>query len=82
MFPDAKFIHIHRNPYHVFLSMMRFMRIVIPLYCVLNPPEIDIIENNIMNFYKEIYKKYFIEKKLFQKEILFSLNMKILFQIH
>jgi hypothetical protein len=64
MFPDAKFIHIHRNPYHVFLSMMRFMRIVIPLYCVQNPPEIDIIENNMMNLYKEIYKKYFIEKKI------------------
>ncbi len=64
MFPDAKFVHIHRNPYHVFLSMMRFMRIVIPLYCVQNPPSIDIVENSMMNLYEEIYKNYFLEKKL------------------
>jgi len=67
MFPDAKFVHIQRNPYHVFLSMMRFMRIVIPLYCVQNPPRIDIVENSMMNLYEEIYKNYFIEKKLVPK---------------
>ena len=64
MFPDAKFVHINRNPYHVFLSMMRFMRIVIPLYCVQNPPSMDIVENSMMNLYEEIYKNYFLEKKL------------------
>lgn len=64
MFPDAKFVHINRNPYHVFLSMMRFMRIVIPLYCVQNPPGIDIVENSMMDLYEEIYKNYFIERKL------------------
>jgi hypothetical protein len=64
MFPDAKFVHIKRNPYHVFLSMMRFMRIVIPLYCVQNPPGIDIVENSMMDLYEEIYKNYFIERKL------------------
>jgi hypothetical protein len=67
MFPDAKFVHIHRNPYHVFLSMMRFMRIVIPLYCVQNPPGIDIIEKNMINLYEEIYNYYFIEKDLIPK---------------
>jgi hypothetical protein len=44
MFPDAKFVNIYRNPYHVYLSMMRFMMIVIPLYCVQIPPRIDIIK--------------------------------------
>jgi hypothetical protein len=68
MFPDAKFVHINRNPYHVFLSMMRFMRIVIPLYCVQNPPGIDIVENSMMDLYMEIYKNYFIEKKLVPKD--------------
>jgi hypothetical protein len=67
MFPDAKFVHIHRNPYHVFLSMMRFMRIVIPLYCVQNPPKIDIIENSMMNLYEEIYKNYFKDRDLIPK---------------
>lgn len=67
MFPDAKFVHIHRNPYHVFMSMMRFMRIVIPLYCIQNPPEIDVIENSMMNLYGEVYRNYFLEKKLVSK---------------
>ncbi len=68
MFPDAKFVHIHRNPYHVFLSMMRFMSIVIPLYCVQNPPHIDAIKNSMMNLYEEIYINYFKEKNLIPKD--------------
>ena len=68
MFPDAKFVHIHRNPYHVFLSMMRFMRIVIPLYCVQNPPKIDIVENSMMNLYEGIYSNYFKERNLIPKD--------------
>jgi hypothetical protein len=64
MFPDARFINIYRNPYHLYFSMMRFMRIVIPLYCVQKPPKIDEIEKIMMDLYSKMYKKYFREKKL------------------
>ena len=63
MFPDAKFVHISRNPYDLYFSMSRFMRTVIPLYCLQTPP-FDEIEELILNLYAEIYNSYFIEKKL------------------
>jgi len=63
MFPDAKFIHIQRNPYHQYLSMMRFMRIVIPLYCVQKPPKIGHVEKLMMDLYVDMYRKYFRERK-------------------
>jgi hypothetical protein len=44
------------------------MRIVIPLYCIQNPPKIDVIENSMMNLYEEVYRNYFLEKKLIPKD--------------
>ena len=67
LFPDAKFIHIQRNPYHQYLSMMRFMKLVIPLYCIQNPPSFDVVEQKMMNLYIEMYKKYFNERELIPK---------------
>ena len=67
LFPDAKFIHIQRNPYHQYLSMIRFMKLVIPLYCIQNPPSFDVIEQKMMNLYIEMYKKYFNERELIPK---------------
>ncbi|HEC82040.1 MAG TPA: sulfotransferase [Thermoplasmatales archaeon] len=64
MFPDAKFVHIYRNPYHVYLSMMRFMRIVIPLYCLQVPPSLKEVEETMMDLYAEMHKKYLMERGL------------------
>ena len=64
MFPDAKFIMIHRNPYDMYHSMMKFMRIVIPLYCVQNPPKIKIVEKSMMNLYANMFKRYFKDRSL------------------
>ncbi len=50
MFPDAKFVHISRNPYDLYFSMSMFMRTVIPLYCLQTPPPFDEIEELILNF--------------------------------
>jgi hypothetical protein len=62
LFPDAKFIHIHRNPYHVFFSMMRFMTMVIPLYCLQTPPSRTVLEDVMLDFYAGMYKKYLAER--------------------
>jgi hypothetical protein len=63
MFPDAKFIYLYRNPYELYLSMMKFMRIVIPLYCVQIPPPMEILEQHMMNLYAKMMKKYLKERE-------------------
>ncbi len=62
MFPDAKFIHIYRNPYHVYFSMMKFLCIVLPRYTFQRPSKEE-IERHMMNLYVEMYKKYLREKE-------------------
>jgi hypothetical protein len=67
LFPNAKFVHIHRNPFHQYLSMVRFMQTVIPLYCLQTPPPFEDAEKHIFGMYKQMYKKYLREKKLIPK---------------
>ncbi|MDG6219801.1 MAG: sulfotransferase, partial [Candidatus Thermoplasmatota archaeon] len=55
MFPDAKFVHIHRNPYHQYLSMVRFMKTVIPLYCLQTPPPFEQVEGHLLDMYEHMY---------------------------
>lgn len=64
LFPEARFVHIYRNPYHVYLSMMRFMRTVIPLYCVQSPPPFEEVEESMMDLYVEMYRAYLKERAL------------------
>ena len=56
MFPEAKFIHIYRNPYVVFLSTKNLYRQLLP---VLGLQEIDDreIESNILWFYRQVMLK-------------------------
>lgn len=58
MFPDAKFILIQRNPYDVYASMLKFMRMVIPLYCVQKPPLFEAVEDSMMELYAQMFRKY------------------------
>ena len=67
LFPDAKFIHIHRNPYHQYLSMVRFMQKVIPLYCVQIPPSFEEVDCHLLRMYEHMYKKYLEDCKLIPK---------------
>lgn len=67
LFPDAKFVHIHRNPYHQYLSMVRFMKTVIPLYCLQTPPPFEEIEQRLFSMYERMYKKYLKERELVSK---------------
>jgi len=62
MFPDAQFIHIYRNPYHLYFSMMKFLRIVLPRYCIQKPPKMSEIEKHMMELYASMFKKYLREK--------------------
>ncbi len=64
MFPDAQFVNIYRNPYSVYFSMLKFMRIVIARYCVQKPPKMEEIEEHMMDLYVGLHKKYLKERKL------------------
>ena len=64
MFPDAKFIHIYRNPYHVFMSMKRDIEAEMSLYCIQKPKDDETIEREMAKLYLQMMKKYFREKEL------------------
>ncbi len=64
LFPDAKFIHIYRNPYFVFLSMKRNIKKEMTLYCVQTPADQENFEIAMIKMYNRMYEKYFDEKKL------------------
>ena len=64
MFPDAKFVHIYRNPYHVFLSMKRDIEAEMSLYCVQKPKDDEVIEREMVKLYLQMFRKYFREREL------------------
>ena len=68
IFPDAKFIHIYRNPYHVYLSMKRNIEKEMPLYTLQKPPAWDVFEKAMVDMYLRMFEKYFKEKPLILKE--------------
>ncbi len=67
LFPNAKFLLIQRNPLHLYNSMLKFMRIVIPRYCVQNPPSFSEAEASMMLLYERMFKKYLKERELIPK---------------
>lgn len=62
LFPDAKFIFLYRNPYTLYHSMMKFMRVTIPRFCIQRPPSIEYVEEKMMDLYTQITQKYLRER--------------------
>lgn len=67
MFPDAKFIFLYRSPYDLYFSMMKFMRIAIPLFCIQKPSTIEVVEESMFNLYIRLIQKYINERELIPK---------------
>jgi hypothetical protein len=63
MFPDARFVHIHRDPYTVFQSSVHTFRAGLPFGCLQNTSCVDWMER-IIRQYKELYDAYFEERGL------------------
>ena len=63
LFPQAKFIHIARNPYDVFLSNRKLYHTVLPRAQVqqVSPQQIDAL---ILGFYRRLLQKYLADKAL------------------
>jgi len=63
LFPDARFVNIHRNPYVVFRSGRHTIRMAQPLYHLREGPVQD-GEDRIISVYTEMYDAYFEERGL------------------
>jgi hypothetical protein len=63
LFPDAKFIHIKRNPYKVYLSTVK-MRNNVLQKLALQDGNKDEIEKQVIENYKRLMNSFFEQKKL------------------
>lgn len=67
MFPEARFVHIRRNPFDVFRSTEHLMRTgVTPLWTLQRPDFRDLADRIILQ-YKEVYDAFFEERGLIPK---------------
>ncbi|PQA85516.1 sulfotransferase family protein [Hyphococcus luteus] len=57
MFPDAKFIHIHRNPYDVFVSMRNFYKKLLKEFALQGYDHVD-IDETILSVYERMMTDY------------------------
>lgn len=57
MYPDAKFIHIHRNPYDVFVSMRNFYRKLLREFALQGYEHVD-IDETILSVYDRMMSAY------------------------
>ena len=73
MFPNAKFIHIYRNPYVVFLSTRHLYRQLLPILGLQEISDRD-IEKNILFIYRKMMLKFFEDKPLIPQANLLEIN--------
>ena len=57
MYPNAKFVHIYRNPYHVFSSNVKYHNEVFEIYALQTWDEED-MQQTILENYREMYEKF------------------------
>jgi hypothetical protein len=63
LFPEAKFVHIHRNPYDVVRSTQHTVRMVTPWWALQRPDYGD-LEERTLRQYREVYDVFFEERGL------------------
>jgi hypothetical protein len=63
IFPDAKFIFIHRNPYQVYSSNKRFWQVLQKVYALQTTKSVD-VNAVILDTYSKMMQRYLQEKDL------------------
>ncbi|HZR20097.1 MAG TPA: sulfotransferase [Verrucomicrobiae bacterium] len=63
LFPEAKFVHIHRNPFHVFQSSRESFRILFT-WNSLQRPDLETLDDWVLGQYREMYDAFFEQKPL------------------
>ena len=62
LFPDAKFIHIVRNPYVVYRSMMHLYRTMLPI-CQLDDAEADELAEVMLDSYAAMMRQFLTDRE-------------------
>lgn len=73
MFPEARFIHIHRHPFEIFPSTKKMTETIVR-WAQLQPFNHSILEDRIIRQYKEMYEAYFEQRSLIPEGRLFELS--------
>lgn len=66
LYPDAKFIHIYRNPFDVFQSHLHLFKKLLPLLSFQEVSD-ETLEEIVFRVYIQIHEKYFNERDLIPK---------------
>ena len=66
LYPNAKFIHIYRNPYEVYASTRHFYKTTVEAFMLQHISDKE-IEDNILEIYSKMMHSYFTESKLIPK---------------
>ena len=66
LFPDAKFIHIYRNPYKVFPSTVGMFRKLFPIFSLedISQHSDDLVDSVVLDIYEKLYTQYLKDKTL------------------
>ena len=67
MYPNAKFIHLYRNPYEVCASSVKFHNDTCEVFS-LQTWDMEELTNNVIGLYKELYEKIDDDMKTIPKE--------------
>ena len=63
LFPDARFVHIRRNPYTVFQSTQRLYAKLVSFW-YLQRPDVERVDEGIIRRYRTMYDAFFEERDL------------------
>jgi omega-hydroxy-beta-dihydromenaquinone-9 sulfotransferase len=73
LFPEAKFIHIYRSPYKVYLSTKKMRKNVLDKLALQNASEEE-LEQQVTENYIRLMKSYFEQKEQIQKDKLVEIK--------
>jgi hypothetical protein len=63
LFPQAKFVHIHRDPFRVFQSSRQLFRIMFDWHA-LQRPNLETLDDWVIEQYREMYEAFFEQQPL------------------
>ena len=76
LYPDAKFIHIYRNPYKVVNSTIGMYNSLFPIFSFedLNTIDKEESESVVLDVYEKLYKQYLVDKENIPKDNLIEIK--------